>query len=325
LKNIEYREALREALIEEMDRDKSVYIIGEDVGVYGGSFKVTKDLIDKYGVKRVVDTPISEAAIIGTAVGSSFMGLRPVAEISFIDFSTLAMDQIVNQAAKIRFFTPGKFKTPVVIRTQGGIGGGIGGQHSQSLEAWYVHIPGLKVVMPSTPYDAKGLLKTAIRDDEPVIFIENKRLYQIKGEIPEEEYLIPFKKADIKRQGNDITIIATSYMVHESLEAAQELEKEGIDLEIIDPRTLVPLDIDTIINSIKKTSRALIVHEGYERGGIGAEISAVINERVFDFLDTPVQRLGGANAVIPYSYHLEKACIPGKDDIIEKVKNILNS
>lgn len=323
MRRINYRDALKEALIEEMDKDDKVCIIGEDVGVYGGSFKVTLGLIEKYGSKRVIDTPISENAIIGTAIGAAMHGMRPVAEISFIDFITLAMDQIVNEAAKISAFSPGLYKVPLVIRTQGGIGRGIGGHHEQSLEAWFVHTPGLKVVMPSTPYDAKGLLKTSIRDDEPIVFIENKKLYPIEGEIPEEEYLIPLGKADIKRKGTDLTIISTSFMVHESLEAATILEKDGISVEVVDPRTLVPFDKDTIINSVKKTGKVLIVHEAVKRGGVGGEISAIIAEEAFNYLTSPIFRLAAPNIVIPYNYSLDKYCIPGVEDIVLKVREIL--
>jgi pyruvate/2-oxoglutarate/acetoin dehydrogenase E1 component len=323
LRRINYRDALKEALIEEMDHDDKVCIIGEDIGVYGGSFKVTLGLIEKYGPKRIIDTPISENTIIGTAIGAAIHGMRPIAEISFIDFITLAMDQIVNEAAKISAFSPGLYKIPLVIRTQGGIGRGIGGHHEQSLEAWFVHTPGLKVVMPSTPYDAKGLLKTSIRDDEPIIFIENKKLYPIEGEVPEEEYFIPLGKADIKRKGTDLTIIAISYMVHESLEAAAILEKEGISVEVIDPRTLVPFDNDTVINSVKKTGKVLIIHEAVKRGGIGGEICAILVEEAFNYLTCPIFRLAAPNIVIPYNYSLDKYCIPRVEDIVLKVKEIL--
>ncbi|MHB1346277.1 MAG: alpha-ketoacid dehydrogenase subunit beta [Candidatus Humimicrobiaceae bacterium] len=323
MKEIQYNKALNEALIEEMDRDEKVFCIGEDIGIYGGVFKVTKGLYERYGAQRVIDTPICEEAIIGTAVGAALMGMRPMAEISFIDFILLAMDQVGNQAAKIMQIAPGLLKMPIVIRTQGGVGGGIGCQHSQSLEALFCHFPGLQVIMPSTPYDAKGLLKSAIRFDGPVVFIENKKLYGIKGLIPEEEYTVPIGKADVKKEGKDITIIATSFMVHESLKAAEELEKDGINAEVVDPRTLVPLDIDTLVNSVKKTKRALIVHEAVERCGIGAEISALLNEKAFDSLDAPVTRLAGLNVSLPQNWHLEKVCIPNVETIKNKVKSIL--
>ena len=323
MREIQLNQALNEALMEEMERDEKVICIGEDIGIYGGVFKVTKGLYEKFGAERVIDTPICESAIIGTAIGAALMGMRPMAEISFIDFILLAMDQVCNQAAKVMQIAPGLLKLPMVIRTEGGVGGGIGCQHSQSLEALFCHIPGLKVVMPSTPYDAKGLLKSAIREDSPVMCIENKKIYSIKGPVPEEEYFVPFGKADVKKEGSDITIIATSFMVHESLKAAEMLEKDGINAEVIDPRSLVPLDTETIINSVKKTKRALIVHEAVQRCGIGAEISAIINEKVFDYLDAPVQRFGGLNVSLPQNWHLEKICIPNSDTITEKVKNML--
>lgn len=323
MKKINYKDAVKEALMEEMDKDERVFVIGEDVGVYGGSFKVTLGLLEKYGSKKIIDTPISENAIIGTAIGAAMYGMRPVAEISFIDFITLAMDQIVNEAAKIMAFSPGLYKIPLVIRTQCGTGRGIGGHHEQSLEAWFVHTPGLKVVMPSTPYDAKGLLKTSIRDNEPVIFIENKKLYPVEGEIPEEEYLIPLGKADVKRKGTDLTVISTSFMVHLSLEAARILEESGISIEVIDPRTLVPFDKDTIINSVKKTGKVLIVHEAVKRGGIGGEISAIIAEEAFDYLKGPIFRLAAPNIVIPSNYILDEYCIPRVEDIVLKVREIL--
>jgi pyruvate/2-oxoglutarate/acetoin dehydrogenase E1 component len=322
LKEISYRDALNEAMSEEMDKDDKVFIIGEDVGIYGGLYKVNKGLFNKFGPERVMDTPICEQTIVGTAVGAALMGLRPIAEISYIDFIFLAMDQICNQAAKIMQVTSG-FKMPLVVRTQGGVGGGVGCHHSQSLEALFCHTPGLKVIMPSSPSDAKGLLKSSIRSDEPVIFIENKKLYDIYGPVPEEEYLVPIGKADVKRKGNDITIIATSFMVNESLKAAEDLEKNGISVEVVDPRTLVPLDINTILDSVKKTKRALIVHEAVERCGFGAEISAQLNEKLFGTLKSPVSRLCGMNVAIPANKFLEKVVVPNSDSIKEKVKKIL--
>ncbi len=323
MREITYRNALKEALIEEMDRDKRVFLIGEDIGFYGGAFKVTQGLLEKYGPERIISTPISEMAIIGAGVGAALTGYRPVAELMWIDFSTLAMDQIINQAAKIRFMSGGSLNVPLVIRTQGGAGRGIGAQHSQSLEAWFYHVPGLKVVMPSTPYDAKGLLKTAIRNDDPVIFIEHKMLYANKGYLPEEEYLIPFGKGDIKREGNDVTIFAYSKMVLTSLDAAEELEKEGINCEIIDPRTLVPLDMDTLISSVKKTRHLVIVSEACERGGVGSDIYALVNEKLFDKLDAPIKRVAGLNTPIPCNITLEHACIPHKEEIVEAVRGIV--
>jgi len=321
LKELSYRDALNEAFIEEMDKDERVFIIGEDVGIYGGLFQVTKGLFNKYGPERVMDTPICEATIIGTAVGAALMDFRPIAEISYDDFILLAMDQICNQAAKIIQVTP--LKLPIVIRTQAGVGGGVGCHHSQSLEALFCHFPGLKVIMPSSSYDAKGLLKSAITAGVPVIFIENKKLYDIYGPVPEEEYYVPIGKADVKREGKDITVIATSFMVLESLKAAKELEKEGISVEIVDPRTLVPLDIDTLIKSVNKTKRALIVHEAVERCGFGAEISAQLNEKAFNILEAPVSRLCGMNVAIPAIKTLEKVVVPNSDSIKKKVKEVL--
>ena len=278
MREIQYREAIREAIIEEMDRDRKVFLIGEDVGVYGGAFKAYKGLLDKYGPDRVINTPISETAIIGAGIGAALTGYRPIVEIMFIDFATLAMDQIANQAAKIHFMSGGRLNVPLVIRTQGGVGKGLATQHSQSLEAWFYHIPGLKVVMPATSYDVKGLLKTAIRDNSPVMFIEHKMIYPVKGAVPEEEYTIPFGKADIKRKGEDITIFAYSNMVLKSIEVAEELEREGISCEVVDPRTLVPLDIDEVINSVKKTGRLIIVSEACRRGSVASDISARVTE-----------------------------------------------
>lgn len=323
MREIEYREAIREAIIEEMDRDGKVFLIGEDIGIYGGAFKAYKGLLDKYGPDRVINTPISEAAIIGAGIGAALTGYRPIVEIMFIDFATLAMDQIANQAAKIHFMSGGSLNVPLVIRTQGGVGKGLATQHSQSLEAWFYHIPGLKVVMPSTSYDVKGLLKTAVRDNSPVIFIEHKMIYPVKGAVPEEEYTIPFGKADIKRKGEDITIFAYSNMVLRSLEAAEELEKDRISCEIIDPRTLVPLDIDTVVNSVKKTGRLIIVSEACRRGSVASDISARITERAFDYLSAPVKIVAGLDTPIPYNSTLEQASIPQKADIIKAVKELL--
>ena len=323
MREIQYREAIREAIIEEMDRDRKVFLIGEDIGIYGGAFKAYKGLLDKYGPDRVINTPISEAAIIGAGIGAALTGYRPIVEIMFIDFATLAMDQIANQAAKIHFMSGGSLNVPLVIRTQGGVGKGLATQHSQSLEAWFYHIPGLKVVMPSTSYDVKGLLKTAVRDNSPVIFIEHKMIYPVKGAVPEEEYTIPFGKADIKRKGEDITIFAYSNMVIKSLEAAEELEREGISCEVIDPRTLVPLDIDAVVNSVKKTGRLIIVSEACRRGSVASDISARITERAFDCLHAPIKIVAGLDTPIPYNSTLEQASIPQKADIIKAVKELL--
>ena len=323
MREIEYREAIREAVIEEMDRDPKVFLIGEDIGKYGGAFRAYKGLLEKYGPDRVINTPISEAAIIGAGIGAAVTGYRPISELMFIDFAALAMDQIVNQAAKIRYMTGDNLNVPLVIRTQGGAGRGVAAQHSQSLEAWFYHVPGLKVVMPATPYDVKGLLKTAVRDNNPVIFIEHKMIYLNKGPVPEEEYLIPFGIADIKREGSDVTIFAYSNMVFKSLQAAVELEKEGINCEIFDPRTLVPLDEEALIKSVKKTGRLVIVSEACQRGSIASDICAKINQKAFDYLDAPVKIVAGLNTPIPYNATLEQACIPHKENIISAVKEIL--
>ena len=323
MREIEYREAIKEACIEEMDRDPKVFLLGEDIGVYGGAFRAYNGLLEKYGPEKVVNTPISEQAIIGGAIGAALTGYRPVAEIMFVDFCTLAMDQIVNQAAKINFMTGDALHVPMVLRTQGGSGTGIAAQHSQSLESWFYHIPGLKLVMPATPYDVKGLLKTAIRDNDPVIFIEHKTLYLNKGPVPEEEYSIPFGVADIKREGSDVTIFAYSAMLLKALAAAEDLAKEDISCEVIDPRTLVPLDTQTLINSVKKTNRLVIVSEAVKRGSIASDILAIINDKAFDYLDAPVKRVCGLNTAIPYNSKLEKACIPTKESIIKAVKEIV--
>ena len=322
---IMYREALNEALREEMQRDKTVFIMGEGIAERGGSYKVTVDLLKEFGPKRVMDTPIAEASFTGMGVGAAATGMRPVVEILFIDFTSLIIDQIVNQAAKYKFMTGGKGKVPMVLRTQGGSGNGLAAQHSQSLEAWYYHIPGLKVVMPATPYDAKGLLKSAIRDDDPVIFIEHKLLYMTKGYVPKEEYVVEFGKADVKRKGSDVTIIAWSNMVVKSLEAAEKLAEQGIDAEVIDLRTLVPLDKETILNSVKKTEHVVIVQEAIRRGGVGSDIASLIQEEAFDYLDGPIKILAGKNTPVPFNLNLERACTPQQEDIIEAVKQVVNA
>jgi pyruvate/2-oxoglutarate/acetoin dehydrogenase E1 component len=321
--DVTFVESLRMTLKEEMDRDPSLMLIGEDIGRYGGIFGVTKGLLEEFGPHRVRSTPISESAIIGSALGAAMTGIRTVAEIMYVDFTTCAMDQIVNQVAKMRYMSGGKAKIPLVIRTQGGGGRGNAAQHSQSLEALFLHIPGLKIVMPSTPYDARGLLKTAIRDDNPVMFIEHKLLYATKGFIPDGEFLIPFGQADVKRKGKDVTVIAISYMVMKALRAAEKLAEEGVDVEVIDLRTLVPLDLETLLQSVRKTNRVVIVHEGCKRGGIGAEITCNIMEEAFDFLDAPIQRVGALNVPIPYSEPLENAVIPSEEEIATAVKKVL--
>ncbi len=326
VREISYLEAVREAMSQEMRENQDVFILGEDIGVYGGAFGVTRGMIEEFGPERVRNTPISEAAIAGGAVGAALTGMRPILELQFSDFITIAMDQLVNQAAKTRYMFGGKGKVPLVVRTPAGSGTGAAAQHSQSLEAWMAHIPGLKVVQPSTAYDAKGLLKAAMDDDNPVIFYEHKLLYKTIGEVPEEQYSIPLGKADVKRSGKDVTIVATAIMVHKALEAAKELEAEGIDVEIIDPRTLVPLDEETIIESVKKTGKCIVVHEAVKRGGYGGEIASMIAESdAFDYLDAPIKRLGGLAVPIPYNPTLEKAVIPQVPDIIEAAKELVRS
>ncbi|MEM1502674.1 alpha-ketoacid dehydrogenase subunit beta [Domibacillus sp. 8LH] len=325
-REITYLEAVREAMSQEMRQNSDVFILGEDIGVYGGAFGVTRGMIEEFGPERVRNTPISEAAISGAAVGAALTGMRPILELQFSDFITIAMDQMVNQAAKTRYMFGGKGKVPMVLRTPAGSGTGAAAQHSQSLEAWMAHIPGLKVVQPSTAYDVKGLLKAAMDDDNPVVFYEHKLLYRTSGHVPEEQYSIPLGKADVKREGTDVTIVATAIMVHKALEAAAELEKEGISVEVIDPRTIVPLDEETIIESVKKTGRLIVVHEAVKRGGIGGEIASMIAEsEAFDYLDAPIKRLGGLAVPIPYNPTLEKAAIPQVPDIIAAVKETVKN
>lgn len=321
---ITYKEAVRQAMQEEMRRDETVFLMGEDVGIYGGAFGVSLGMLDEFGEERVRDTPISEAAISGAAAGAAVTGMRPIAEIMFSDFVTIAMDALVNQAAKMRYMFGGKAKVPMVLRLPGGSGTGAAAQHSQSLENWLVHVPGLKVVMATTPYDVKGLLKTAVRDDNPVVFIETKTCYNRKGEVPEGEYTIPFGVADVKRQGKDVTILATGIMVHRSLEAAELLAKEGIDVEVIDPRTLVPFDKETLVKSVIKTGKLIIVHEACKRGGFGGEVAAeIMDSEAFDYLDAPIKRVAGKNVPIPYCMELEKSAVPQVDDIVKAVREIV--
>jgi pyruvate dehydrogenase E1 component beta subunit len=323
MREITFLEALREALREEMRRDKNVFILGEDIqrGYANGVFGVTKGLVDEFGEERVRNTPISEIAIIGAAAGAAIVGMRPIAEIMYADFMCCCMEPIINVVAKLRYVHGGgEVKLPLVIRTATGAGIRAGPQHSQSLEALFVHIPGLKVVMPSTPYDAKGLLKSSIRDDNPVLFFEHKLLYKLKGIVPEEEYLIPLGKADIKQEGEDLTIITYGLMVHKSIEASKEISKEGKSIEIVDLRTLSPLDKETIIKSVKKTGKVVIVEEGCKTGGIGAEILSLIVEEAFDYLDAPIKRVGAFDTPIPYSPVLEDFVIPDKKRIYEAIK-----
>jgi acetoin:2,6-dichlorophenolindophenol oxidoreductase subunit beta len=316
LREITYGQAIREALAEEMRRDPRVFILGEDVGRAGTPFKVLSGLVQEFGPERVIDTPISEAAFTGIAVGAAMTGMRPVADIMFGDFSTLAMDQIVNQAAKVHYMSGGKLKVPLVVRTTLGATRRSAAQHSQSIHAWYSHIPGLKVVLPSTPYDAKGLMKSAIRDESPVVVFEDKMMYQLKGLVPEEEYTIPFGVADVKRAGTDITIVATSSMVHVALAAAEALAEAGISAEVVDPRTLSPLDAETLVASATRTGRAIVVDEGYGRYGVTAEIASVIADGAFYHLDAPVRRIGAMDVPVPFSPPLEDLTVPGPEAVV---------
>jgi pyruvate/2-oxoglutarate/acetoin dehydrogenase E1 component len=318
---ISYLEAVREALIQEMRLDPEVFLIGEDIGVYGGAFGVTRGMLEEFGPERVRDTPISEAAIAGAATGAALMGMRPVMEIMFMDFLTISMNQLVNQAAKIRFMFGGKASIPMVIRAPAGSGTGAAAQHCQSLEAWFIHTPGIKVVAPATPHDVKGLLITAIRDNNPVLFMEHKLLYRAKGLVPEEDYAIPLGQAQVRREGRDLTVLAYSIMVPRALEAAAELASEGIEIEVIDLRSLKPLDKEAIVRSVSKTGRVLILHESPRTGGFGGELAAVVAEsEAFDYLDAPIQRLAGRDIPIPYNRTLERATVPQVEDIVEAAR-----
>jgi len=318
-----YNEALGDALRLEMERDPRVIVLGEDIAEHGGAFQVTAGLLDKFGPTRIRQTPISELGIVGAAVGAALTGLRPVVELMYVDFSGLAMDQLVNQAAQNRFMFGGQARVPMVMRTQGGSGRGNAAQHSKSLEAWFTHVAGLKVVMPSTPADAKGLLTTAIRDDDPVIFLEHKLLYRTKGQVPTGEHLVPLGEADVKRAGTDLTIVTWSREVLFSLEAAENLAADGIEAEVIDLRSLVPLDRDAVLASVRRTHRLLVVHEAIKRGGYGGEIAAMVAEDAFDDLDAPPRRLAGLETPIPYAQHLEKSVVPQVNDIIRVAKELL--
>ena len=320
---VTFVEALRATLQAEMRRDGSLMLIGEDIGKYGGIFGVTKGLLQEFGPLRVRNTPISESAIIGSALGAAMTGIRTVAELMYVDFTTCAMDQIVNQVAKMHYMSGGKLRIPLVIRTHGGGGRGNAAQHSQNLEAWFLHVPGLKIVMPSTPADAKGLLATAIRDDNPVLFIEHKLLYSTKGQVPEGEHLIPLGQADVKRVGTDVTIVTISQMVLKALRAAERLAADGIEAEVIDLRTLAPLDLETVLRSVRKTGRVVIAHEACRRGGFGGELAAQIQEEAFDFLDAPIRRVGALDVPIPYSKPMEEYVIPDEERIVAAVKRVL--
>ncbi len=321
---ITYREALNQALREELCRDPKVFLIGEEIGLYQGAYKVTQGLLEEFGPKRVWDTPISEAGFCGIAIGAAMAGLRPVVEFMTFNFAILALDQIVNHAAKILYMSGGQYPVPMVIRGPGGPGVQVAAQHSQSMEAYFYHVPGLKVVRPATPRDAKGLLKTAIRDNNPVIFIESELLYGLKGEVPEEEYTIPLGLAEVKRPGTDVTLVAYSRQLHQALDVAEDLAQEGISLEVIDPRTLRPMDKPTILASVRKTHHAIVLEAGAGFAGMGAEIAAIIQEEAFDHLDHPVERVTGANAPMPYARNLELAKTPSKEKIVAAVRKVLS-
>ena len=320
---IRYREALNQALREEMRRDPDVFVLGEEVAEYGGAYKVTEGLLEEFGPERVIDTPISEEAIVGAGVGAAMVGLRPVVELMTINFSLLALDQIVNHAAKIRYMSGGQLAIAAVIRAPQGAGLQLGAQHSQNLEAWYAHVPGLKVVIPGTPADAKGLLKSAIRDNNPVIFLEHEILYGTKGEVPEEEYTIPIGVAEIERNGKDVTLISYSRMRTLCVKAADQLAQEGIEAEVIDLRTLRPLDVETIVNSVKKTHRAIVVEEDWRFAGMGAQVVDKLALDAFDYLDAPIHRIAAADVPMPYSKQLEQIALPSVDEIVSTAKKLI--
>src|SRR5438309_2205139 len=317
------RDALNQALREELARDEAVFLMGEEVAEYQGAYKVTRGLLDEFGPKRIIDTPITELGFAGLGVGAAMAGLRPIVEFMTFNFSILATDQIINSAAKMLYMSGGQFRIPIVFRGPGGSAFQVSSQHSQALESWYAYFPGLKVVMPSTPADAKGLLKSAIRDDDPVIFIEQERMYGIKGEVPEDDdFTIPLGVADIKREGTDATIVARSLMVPIALKAAEQLEQQGVSCEVIDPRTIRPLDIDTIIQSVKKTNRLVVAEESHPFCGVAGEISAQIAERAFDYLDAPVKRVSGADVPMPYAKNLEQLALPDFETLIQAVREV---
>ena len=324
MREITYRDALREALREEMLADERIILLGEDLAdPYGGAYKVSAGLSTEFGTDRVIQTPISEEGFVGATVGAALTGMRPVVEVYYVDFTTMAMDPIANQAAKIRYMSGGQVSVPMVIRTQGGPGRSSAAQHAQSLEAWFHHTPGLLVAMPSTPYDAKGLMKTAIRLNDPVVFVEQKLLYNTKGPVPEEEYTLPFGVADVKREGADCTVVATSMVVVKALRAADLLAEEGISLEVVDPRTLFPLDIDTIVESVKKTGRLAVAHEAAERGGFGAEVVAQVSDRAFDYLDAPIQRVCAPSVPMPFARVMENFVIVDEFKIADRVRALV--
>ena len=324
VRQLSYSQAIQEAMAIALESDPNVFLMGEDIGVYGGAFQVTGDLVERFGTERVIDMPISELGGAGVAVGAAMTGMKPIFEFQFSDFATLAMEQIVNQAAKMRYMLGGEVNVPLVMRFPAGSGTGAAAQHSQSLEAWLAHVPGLKVLQPATPYDAKGLLLAAVADPDPVMIFEHKLLYKMKGDVPEGYYTVPIGKAHIAREGRDVTIVATSIMVHKALEAAVALQAEGIDVEVIDLRTIRPIDQATVIASVKKTHRMICVYEAVKTLGIGAEISAMIAESdAFDYLDAPIVRLGGIDSPIPYNPDLEKAAVPQVNDIITSARALV--
>jgi len=325
MRTITYRDALREAIREEMLRDERVFILGEDIAGYGGTYAVSKGLFEEFGEKRVRDTPLAEEVITGAAIGAALGGLRPILELMTINFSLLASDLLVNSAAKFRYMFGGQPHIPMVVRMPGGGGAQRGAQHSQMLESWYAHIPGLKVVMPATPYDAKGMLKSAVRDPNPVLFIEHELLYNVKGEVPDEgvDYTVPLDRGEIKREGQHVTIITFSRMLHVTIQAAEELAKEGIQAEVIDLRAIRPIDIDLILDSVRKTNRVVIAEEGWKYYGTGQGLAALIYEFAFDYMDAPVQHVNGADVPMPYSKVLERAALPNKNDIVKAVKAVV--
>jgi pyruvate dehydrogenase E1 component beta subunit len=317
---LSYREAVRDALAHALREDENVFLMGEDIAEMGGSMGVTQGLLDEFGPTRVRNTPISEMAIVGSGIGAAMQGMRPVIEIMYEDFLTLSMEQLVNQAAKHRTMSGGQVKVPLTIRTQGGAGWSPGAQHAQQLEAWFVHVPGLKVVFASTPADVRGLLPTAISDDNPVVFFEHRTLYPLKGEVPDELEPIPLGKARIHREGTDVTVVATGRLVHEALAAAEEAEKDGISVEVVDPRTLLPLDEETIVESVKKTTRCVTAHEAVTRGGFGAELAAVVQHGAFDWLDAPIERVGARFGPLPFAPGLEQWVVPHADDVLDAIR-----
>jgi len=323
MRELTYREALREAMAEEMERDERVFLMGEEVGHYNGAYKVSEGLLDRFGERRVVDTPIAETGFAGVGIGAAMVGLRPIIEFMTWNFSLCAFDQLVNNAAKLRYMSGGQFSMPIVFRGPGGAAHQLAAQHSQVVENLYAYIPGLKVITPSTPYDAKGLLKSAIRDDNPIVFIEGEVLYGRKGPVPDEEYMIPLGQGDMKREGTDLTIVAWSKMVHVAQDAAAELAKQGIEVEIIDPRTIRPLDEELILRSVKKTSRCVIVEEGWPFAGAGAEIAYRVMNKAFDYLDAPVLRITGEDVPMPYAKNLEHLVVPTVEKVITAVKSVL--